>query len=1000
MNRKKVLSIALTITFILSGLSIVDYGHSPTNTPESNPRAHTQTADLYPNSAWLYLWQGPNLSDPDMPGLRNDFPANGTTTPMAAAQYWGSNTFVLFPPSHPYVVGNHTGRNYSWAQIDDSNFWPAGSTLWINVIPAPENGVSVADELADALDIASHSLTNSRIVGLWWGDFLMDISPARLAAVYNGIHAINPALKVALDLWSYGNGTRQDYYDRSNYTWLQRLPYFDELWYGSLWYPDYSQQGQTAIALYDMVQDVSVLVPGKPIRINMLNYWCDLGVNTWDFMAQTLSTTAQLYRQGIVAGVTMLGTYMDNWNGLSSNYMRNFYNSEFDHVVSSHIELSTGNITATVDGIPTLAPTIIGFGLLRSNNWTFTSLRTQTIHFTGLAGSALTVRNLRTGDIYTALGTSFIAAIGEKYHVYNWPHTTLHWINHWINTTTVLSDKLITINGTLHVDNNLTLNNCVVQFGTGYPHPYKNVYYNDTITPGFADRTITWGVIWNLNNPPWTGLTSYHYNIQNTTFEPVNRLFPYTWSSLCSDLSVVRTTWNIGNSTLAGWSDTTSFWGWIHANDNIFFNGVPILGSEAGIGIRGDLWNQQHWTRNLFWQVDEEGTRNVFMMTGDTGQSGYQGNFGFIHFDNNTVVGGHYGALSVGVGWGPHPMPIVLANNQIYPSDYNATSDDYGVYQWPSPWHRLWGAEGGCVQHQSQFIPIVWRDDLATGDTDITITARFYMTTDIAVTGTLYDSGGGPIGTYSNVGGVVSASNIPLMKRSGLATIPFHPFPWTFHITSALPGGYYYAVTSLGDFGVNRTLRQAPYFLPFENDTFEIQAEDSVNLHLERIAQQLLDNGPQYLSGLNMHLGNRVMGWNPQQYVAPQQINMTAVGGTGTQMINVTLWDPQASSGDAITWTTNGLGSVHYDIAGLVPGKMYSISVGGTYLLMTVTAGTNGTLSFSRTSASSSLQEFVIAVSPIDALISMFPMIIGIMIIVGVISMVIGLVGTTGGRKK
>ena len=132
MDWKKILSLGLTIIFIFSALTLT----VPSQIVKALPsRTATSSPANYPYSNWLSVWQSPNLTEPNSIAepFWNDFPGANVTTPGMTADYWGTKWFFIYTPYLMRPAGWCSYWSYSWAQINDTNLFPADCKLTIQV---------------------------------------------------------------------------------------------------------------------------------------------------------------------------------------------------------------------------------------------------------------------------------------------------------------------------------------------------------------------------------------------------------------------------------------------------------------------------------------------------------------------------------------------------------------------------------------------------------------------------------------------------------------------------------------------------------------------------------------------------------------------------------------------------------------------------------------------------------------------------------------------------
>lgn len=902
-RNSRIIAIAVIGLMTSSSLGIVFVDFSSTR---SLP-AMTMTTDPYPNSGWLNIWQCPNQSDTDTADYFNELPGEDVFTPIKTAEYWGSdyyNVWNVDELGHMYLT-------YTWAEMNNSAIFP--TTSKISVCLQPDNTVG-------AKSLSYESLNNTRIYSAWVQG--RPDTPTELKYLYDNLTSINPNLKLFVQFYDAtydsGNLSQQSFYP-APYGIQDFAPYFDGIWI-SPW-PSYTYNVQRFHQyFYSIVKDLASKIPTKTVCAEIFNWAFDDAVYPWDYTQNVILDCARLYREGIIKEVILAGCFFTQWTQLTSSYMRNIFNTEFKEYETS-VNLALNSVQTTVDDQPTSAA-VGDIRLKWANNYTFYSFHTQRITFSGIIGSNLTVKNLRTGIVTILTNTTFVAAMGECYQVYNWPHATITYQsphkNWYVNSTTSVNNTLVLIDGNIFANGSLTLNNVVVQFSAGRYVPLDYIAGDN-----FPDRGL------------YTQYVDNHtFNLQNTTIQPLNSLFPYVIDEGHIYGSTLRN-WYICNSSINGWAligvgrfPALRFSGatvWIA--DSIFSE--PIFGSgtrplhpiEFYSGYIGTL----KFVRNLIYSEN-----SIFDVAKSQTKAYSQPTLGLYldtngTLDNNTIVG-----FSQGIAYGHLGFTgtTLFSNANIYRADYNVTEDDHGANAFPSPYSRDMAKFQGYTDVNY---------DASVADNEIT-TTKFRIRGDYAFSGTLRDAEGSTIGAYSSINNAIEVYNIGYETNLLGVIHTVHPFPWTFEITSSLSTSYYWAVQEYGTFGVNRSLFQ-PMSIPVTGNTITIQPEDAWDLHLVRLTKDLYEGMPLTIHpGYIIDFGERLYLWALPKYVTPEQVPI-CVDTSTTLEVNITTYTPTADLLAAWTATASS-GWAVFTLTGLPDGAWYSVKVDGSdYAIIQAEAG-------------------------------------------------------------
>lgn len=937
MRFQRLIAITITVVMLVSMMPVL----LPASGQLSLPSRILSSADPYPNSDWLIVWQRPNGTDPNHLSQMNEyFYGEGLITPSMTMEYYGTDTLQLNCPSDQAIADglayfNHT-LSYSWAQIADPELFPADCKLLV-----------AFRNLAEAAEVGQHAGNDSRIIGAWIDDFSTgSIAPAAMEAFSDALDD-NAGRHIPLFAMIYDDSENgEPYWRQSPYTWASLAPYMDGVILSCLnrvWDPNYYH----SYAWYDSVKDLAdILGTEEKIYCHLYNHHYNKGTYSWEQYLQFLKATSRLYLEGVIEGVSMLEAFWTQHNPLASNYLRSVFNTEFQTPgYESIVNLAAGSVTSSLNG-EEIEDIVTDLTTLWENNYTFYSRHTQTVKMSGISGNNVWIRNCLTGDIIELTVQTpyweFVAAFGEKYQVYSFPHSYVHYTaDHYIETETWWDNMKIDFDGYLYINESLHITNSVLRFN------HNN--YDDCLENHTVPRT---GLIVNTTGN-WT------LELDNTTIEPIHRRFTYL-VDLGHSFVHDKKHFTIRNSTLACFSGTPKLHGYVWVADSLFFGHSWADDPGAKDGVYDMYLNGQsnYWYRNT---INVGGARYNTAALSSYAAGGYAA--GTWRSDGNIIIGGKYGlTFSMDYGSGA----AYMTNTQIYNGEYDDLMDGYGENAWPEsygydPWRdeytRLSFPEGDTG----------WSGRIAY------INTLFQMTSPVSVSGTLRNAREEVINTYT--GTSIVEPNLTEAYRNSAGTVLVNPFPWTFEITSDMPEGYYYGFRSHDTYGINRSMLD-PYFLPITDGRVTIWPEDSANLEIVRIPKQA------YL-GLNMTVydGSLIDGkdclypWSAENYdFVPYRIPLN-ISGEGAVSLNVSYWQTNSSSIVA-KWTlcADTDTTVTVQVSGLEPNTSFDLLLDGSYK-RSCSSDANGTLTF-ELEVSSDLTEYTLEYGYMNAIYGLFTVVI------------------------
>jgi len=919
-NRFRITSIiiAMAVAGLMMGTTFIPFLNERSGTVETQQLATTLTGQNYDLQNYVMLWQRRNGSDPEYP--------YGNANPSASAgmTFFGTNVLVLS------MFGGGVG--YNWAAIADPSLIPTNAKLVLH-----------AYELSNYMDIADHAKLDSRIIGAEWDDFpVSQQSPANMTAIYSALHHEDANLSqgpLKLYLVVYNNG----YYKQSPYSWADIAAYFDVI---NFWfYPTvYAVQFQEHNGYSDAFLEFRSWLPTKEFKLGVYLHLFNDGEYAYSVTLEHMIEGARLIRQGYATGWTILENQWILVNPNSAHLVRNFLFQEFLPNYASSVTVSTLAVSSTKSGIS--IPAIVGN--VRVDPIT-NGLKLYSDHFQRVtivsSWASPKVQNVLTGEfeiLTTGTGSfSFIASPGAEYRVYNRALTAVTYTApQYILAPTTWESKEILFREKVFVNSTLRIKNSTIRF-SDYEH----------------QKTVANGTI------PHYGLTlnqSGFLYIDNSTFEPQNRMFPY-YFNLTGDGGTNKII-NVHNSTFACYAGTFQAYGYFYIHDSVLYQPAGNGGSHFGLWLASPSWtNTVMFRRNIVSLQQVDGSK-AFVNPG----TGYPTTA--LIRDNIFVGGG--GAAS---------DAIVMDNS----ASYSATM--HNITLAPSSLNETGG-------NGTSSLFTAWRDFSGSGTQP---TSYFNITTNFVLKGrgitsfggTLKDADGHTIGTLSTTNGTVIIE-IQYLSFHDPDTIRSNPFPWTFTVTNGLQAGSFYQIRDESYWNGGYNQMMGPRTLSFNSSTFTINLGQSSGLILEKRSGYLTLGTTSYVTSVGPVSTMNQAYWQPWNYTGLQLVPVFGYPSAGTLSIRPSLYD--STQVIVAEWTAEGVAgaTATFSLSGLESGRMYRLYIDGNQDAL-LTASGSGVISFTYSGPWSEHQFEIVATSitgSISPLVNLVFLMFAVGIIVGVVA--------------
>jgi len=637
--------------------------------------------------------------------------------------FFGTNNLVLSDMLNPH--------GYSWAEVSNPSLIPVDATLIIQL------GLgNVSNAVAIATDIANHAKTDPRIIGVEWDDFRVgQESPANMTAIYNAVHHEDAnlsqgALKLGLVVYTF------NYFDQSPYSWASVSAYFDVInfWFSpsdpAMYHSEYGERN----GYYDTFMELASWLPTKEFKLGVYLHMWNAGPGNKEYaysgQLEQLLFGARLIREGYASGWTILeNTFITAAPGLGGNsaqLVKDFLFLEFIPDYSATINQIALTSTSTKARSIVSDPLTGGFQFFSEY---FQSIDVISEWENPVAQNVVTGEFAETGAI--SGGFTFWADTGSKYRVYDLAYSTVNYTtDQYILTPTSWENKAILFSSSLYVNSTLDIDNCIIRFAD-YQH--NNTIANETV-PHYGMR---------LNY-------SANVTIDNSTFEPENRLYPYYLELTGAGDGGYNKVFHVHNSTFACYAGNLSAYGYFQMYDSVIYMPTTNGGTKYGVSLLAPTFtNELHFERNLVTLSQSKNSR--FAIQPGTNAT----------IDNNIIIG----------GGGYNDFSFMLSN------DYSAACTFHNITMAPmtlnenggdeeTTYHLAWGEFYGLPADYGNFD--MTRNFILRGEG---------MT---SFGGSLRNANGGLIGHYSTTNGTIIAE-VPYLRHTDHTTV-YNPFPWSFHV--------------------------------------------------------------------------------------------------------------------------------------------------------------------------------------------------------------------------
>lgn len=590
MTKKAIMSI-LTII----GFTALAFAPAFTSNHANQSVKARDSSLTYPNAYDTVLWVRRNGSDPGF-----DY-GGANVSPSVGMSYFGTNVLQVT-------------WSYNWTDIANIALFPADTELYIQI-----------DEVAaDAIDVADHALTDTRIKGAFIDDFRVGWQNAsNMSAIYTGIHHNDVALgyNLTLGLIVYN----RNYYVQAPHPWSELSNYFDiiHFWF----YPNAYALLYPQFAGYeDAFMEMRSWFPTKEYWLGIYLHYYNVGIYPYDFTYEQMSIASRLIKSGYATKFSVLENFWIQHNPQTSILVQNFIANEVAMNYTSIWNLTTGFVTSYQAGNPLTIDLLTNIEIVWARNYTVTSTHLQQVTATNVTVGAYVIQNTRNGHHVNATisgsNITFLLEPGQSYKIYSQPMTyDVISTRTYIETPTSWNYKLVNLSSILNLNSTLWINNSILQISD---HMHKNSMFNST-NPDY-------GIILNLTN-------NAKLYLNNATIEPRLRAFPYylnmTWSNSVAQSRVI----SLRNSTLACYAGKFYPLGYTTIADTLFFQAQPNGESYYstfwfnGAGSTNDL----AVIRSTIWNYESSGAISAFILAYSLPSSSH------FSFTDTTIAGGNIG---------------------------------------------------------------------------------------------------------------------------------------------------------------------------------------------------------------------------------------------------------------------------------------------------------------------------------------------------------------------
>ena len=880
-----------------------------------------KTSD-YPLTDQVIVWTRWNGSDPGYP-----YPNEGQD-PSLGVDFFGSKTVYAWDVTSHYTLSN----------LSDTNYWHSDYNIWQNML-----------SLSGTTAFANAAKTDSRLRGLLWDDFPVGLeSPANVSAIYTALHHEDANLSqgpLELYLVVYNN----NYFLHQAYDWSDIAGYFDgiEFWYapssyGTLW--------DELNGYRDSFLELHSWLPTKGYRFGIYLHYYNRHDRPFAATYCQLTEASKLIKQGYASGFSILEAFWIKNNRETSYLVKNYLYNEFLGYYASTLNIQTGIVSSSKDSAP-IAPIVRYVGNeTTSGGMTLYSDHLQQITVTHPSWTDPNVQDLRTGEFEELVlgGGSFMfwASPQAKYRIYNHTYAAQSLTGStFINSPTTWENKSITVTGKIFVNSTLTVKNSIVRF-SDYHHQKTS-----------ANATIPhYGI--SLNE-------SGEISLDNSTFEPVNRMFPY-YFNLTNQFGTIGTrVFASHNSTIACYAGLLKAYGVFRVLDTTIYRPEGDGGNYHGL--------QVYMSYMSFPLREIVMKRNTIDLPLDTGAvllcAPIQAAVADI--EDMLIIGGNRTLFSI---------PVTNANF-VY---QNITI---------SPILPYWtGSLGGWVDY--------YPGDTA-GSHYFNLTNDFILKGEgiTSFAGVLKDKNAATIGSYSTVNGTICAS-VVYASQTGTTITYVHPYPWTFMVTTGMVPGHSYVIRSDGWHDEYDSMLLSPHTMSFNNSVFQIHAGGNLVTKLVDTTMGLPLNVNSYVGQAGWMTTANLSYWHPRNYTY-ESTEILVSCTLGFTTVFPTLWNP--SGNHVANWvasSSNANSAVTFSLSGLEYGRVwYNVYVDGDRIDQ-LKATETGIVSFSYSGPWSQHTFKVDLYDPWGPLYDMGPWMLTIGFVVGMSAIVVTAVLSRVGRGR
>lgn len=832
------------LVFSLMALSaVIPTGLQEDSSP--SPPVRVMAGD---NTDILNLWTVHNQSEGGY-----DYP-NELDGPALGMEFYDTSSLV---------IGKAIGLDYSWADLADPELFPADTELYVPIDSYANGGVAWATLVAD------NAVTNPRIKGAWINDAVSGWeSGANMSAIYTALHHEDEHLGAPL-LLGMVIYTR-DYFVQDPNPWADIDEYLDfiQFWF----YPDAYELLYPNFAGYeDAFYDLRALLPELDFWVGVYLHFYSDGEYPTDFLYRQLSQALRWVREGDASCITVLSDYWILNEPESAWLVRNMVDAEYNKAYSSSWAVGTGVVVSYANGVLLSEDLISDIEQPLANNYTFVSEHLQTITVSGMSGSDLRARNLRTGETYDLAAVSggyrFVAEPREAYQLLNQPLTLLTYsTRQYILTPTSWDNRFVQLDTVLNVASTLWINNSIVQVG--------DYHYQDSMANGTTPQN---GIILNETN-------ACKLYVRNSVIEPALRDFPYYFNTSWSGTGTSKII-SFDRSVLACYAGYFKPMGYAWLNDSLVYSAMPngqsVVGFYANFG--GSAF-QFHIRNTTIWNYGAPQVWGMFLMPCAIHQSA-----GAFVWDNVSIAGGHHTGLYVDMTFSTGPME--LRNTLVYDT-----------------------AEGS-LSHIGTYTRLAI--DAGSDTKTVSITSKLSVRSDAALTSSLLNGDYVEITAPSLSDGTTALWELPDVSLEA-TIIEDNPWPWHLNV-SGLDDAHYYMAEAFGYWTKDSYTWDYPGHPSFNGSSMAVQTGmDAVGI---AAIPRGLYMGLQYLnesalSRQEFHVGAALeysaISW------AQAAVNVTAL----QVEANLTVWNAVATTDQtAMNLTLDGAATV--SLSGLVSGSAY-----------------------------------------------------------------------------